>query len=127
MTGSLLKPSSTISAIALLIAFGSPYHRRPNGSASGKSDQRRVDTRFKLPKYCPCTEPSVENCGSPTLRFGELLDFSLSFCPRHSAAWPAAFQVTIKNNAESPLFELLRDVFRKRFQGSIVCHSDDNG
>jgi hypothetical protein len=26
-------------------------------------------------KYCRRTEPSVENCGSPTLRFGEVLDF----------------------------------------------------
>ena len=56
-------------------------------------------------KYCSRSEPSLENCGSPTLRFGELLDFSLSFCPRHSAAWPAAFQITIKNNAESSFFK----------------------
>jgi hypothetical protein len=55
------------------------------------------------------------------------LDFSLSFCPRHSAAWPAAFQITIKNNAESSLFELLPDVFSKRFQSSITCHLNDNG
>ena len=25
------------------------------------------------------TEPNVENCGSPTVRFGEVLDFFLSF------------------------------------------------
>jgi hypothetical protein len=55
------------------------------------------------------------------------LDFSLSFCPRHCAAWPAAVQITIKNNAESSLFELLRDVFSKRFQSSIVCRLNDNG
>jgi hypothetical protein len=70
-------------------------------------------------KYCSRNEPSVENCGSPTLRFGEVLDFSLSFCLRHSTAWPAAFQITIKNNAESSLFELLRDVFSKNFQTSM--------
>jgi hypothetical protein len=29
------------------------------------------------------------------------LDFSLSFCLRHPAAWPAAFQVMSKKNAES--------------------------
>jgi hypothetical protein len=72
-------------------------------------------------KYGPRTEPSVENCGITTLRFGEFLDFSLSFSPRHSAAWPAAFQITIKNNAESSLFELLRDVFSKRFQAALCA------
>ena len=70
-------------------------------------------------KYCSGSEPSLENCGSPTLRFGEVLDFSLSFCLRHPAAWPAAFQITIKNNAECSLFELLRDVFSKKFQSSM--------
>jgi len=87
-------------------------------AAHRKSD-RRVDTRFRLLKYCSRNEPSVENCGSPTLRFGEVLDFSLSFCPRHSTAWPAAFQITTKNNAESSLFDLLRDVFSKNFQTSM--------
>jgi hypothetical protein len=90
-------------------------------------NRSRVDTGFKLSKYCPRTEPTVENCGSPILRFGELLDFSLSFWLRHSAAWPAAFQITIKNNAKFSLFELQRDVFSKRFQGSTVCHLNDNG
>jgi hypothetical protein len=47
------------------------------------------------------------------------LDFSLSFCPRHPPAWPAAFQVIFKNDAESSLFELLRDVFSKKFQSSM--------
>jgi hypothetical protein len=47
------------------------------------------------------------------------LDFSLSFCPRHPAAWPAAFQITFKNKAGSSLFELLRDVFSKKFQSSM--------
>ena len=82
-------------------------------------NRRRVDTRFRLLKYCSRSEPSVENCGSPTLRFSEVLDFSLSFCWRHPAAWPAAFQITFKNNAESSLFELLRDVFGKNFQSSM--------
>jgi hypothetical protein len=82
-------------------------------------NRRRVDTRFRLLKYCSRTEPSVENCGSPTLRFGEVLDFSLSFCLRHPAAWPAALQITFKNNAECSLFELLRDVFSKSFQSSM--------
>ena len=78
----------------------------------------RVDTRFSLFKYCSRSEPSL-NCGSPTLRFGEILDFSLSFCLRHPVAWPAAFKITFKNNAESSLFELLRDVFGKNFQTSM--------
>jgi hypothetical protein len=55
------------------------------------------------------------------------LDFSLSFWLRHSAAWPAAFQITIKNNAKFSLFELQRYVFSERFQGSTVCHLNDNG
>ena len=71
-------------------------------------------------KYCSRSEPSLENCGSPTLRFGEVVDFSLSFCLRHPAAWPAAFQVMFKNNAECSLFELLRDVFSKNFQKSMT-------
>ena len=96
-------------------------------ATQGRLDRRRVHTRFNLSKYCPHTEPGVENCGSPTLRFGELLDFSLSFWPRHSPAWPAAFQITIKNNAKFSFLELQRDVFNKRFQGSTVCHSNDNG
>jgi hypothetical protein len=78
----------------------------------------RVDTRFSLLKYCSRGEPSV-NCGSPTLRFGEVSDFSLSFCLQHSATWPAAFQVMFKDNIESSLFELLRDVFSKNFQSSM--------
>jgi hypothetical protein len=32
-------------------------------------------TRFQPSKYCPRTEPTLENCGTPTLRFGEALDF----------------------------------------------------
>ena len=40
-------------------------------------------------KYCPHTEPTLENCGSPTLRFGEALDFPLPFCPGDLFAWPA--------------------------------------
>jgi hypothetical protein len=84
-------------------------------------------TRFQSVKYRPCTESSITNCGSPTLRFSKALDFFLSFCPRHSAAWPAAFQITIKNHAEFSLLELLRDAFNKRFQGSTVCHLNDNG
>lgn len=90
-------------------------HRR---AVHRKSDQRRVDTRFRLLKYCSRNLPSLDNFSSPTLRFGEVLDFSLSFCVRHPAAWPAAFQITCKNNAESSLVELLCDVFSKNFQSS---------
>ena len=104
-----------------------PTRRRPRlvhtkadqMAAHRKSDRRRVDTRFSLLKYRSRSEPSLENCDSPTLRFGEVLDFSPSFCLRHPAAWPAAFQITIKNNAESSLFELLRDVLGKNFQSSM--------
>jgi hypothetical protein len=90
-------------------------------------NRSRVNTRFKLSKYCPRTEPGIENCDSPTLRFGEPVYFSVSFAPSNSAAWPAAFQIMFKNNAEFSLLELLRDVFSKRFQGGILCHLNDNG
>ena len=46
---------------------------------------------FRLLKYCSRAGPSVENCGSPTLTFGEVLDFSLSVCLRHPATRPTAF------------------------------------
>jgi hypothetical protein len=91
-------------------------------AAHRKLDQHRVDTRFRLLKYCSRAGSGVKNCGSPTLRFGEVLDFSLSFCPRHPATWPAAFQVMFKNKAEYSFFELLCDVLSKNFQSSTVCH-----
>jgi hypothetical protein len=86
---------------------------------SANCNRRRVYTRFRLLKYCSSTPPSVENCDSPTLRLGEVLDFSISFWPRHLAAWPVAFQVMFKNKAGSSLFELLCDVFSKNFQSSM--------
>jgi hypothetical protein len=55
------------------------------------------------------------------------LDFSLSFRPRHSVAWPAALQIMFKNNEEFSIFELLRDVFSKRFHGSTLRRLNDNG
>jgi hypothetical protein len=78
-------------------------------------------TRFQPSKYCPRTEPILENCGTPTLRFGEALDFCLPVRPRRLVSWPAAFQITIKNNAESSSFDLLRNVFSERFQSNIPC------
>jgi hypothetical protein len=78
-------------------------------------------------KYCPCTEVTIENCGSPALRFGELSDFPISCRPRDSTIWPATFQIILKNNAESSLFELLRDVFSKGFHVTILRRLDDNG
>jgi len=78
-------------------------------------------------EYCPRTEATVEKCGSPALRVGELSDFSISFGPRDSAVWPATFQVILKNNAESSLFELLRDVFSQSFHATILRRLDDNG
>jgi hypothetical protein len=40
--------------------FSSLYHKRPNGSPQSLN-RSRVDTNFKLLKYCPRAEPSVEN------------------------------------------------------------------
>jgi hypothetical protein len=42
-------------------------------------EYRRHDDLLRRPllKYCPRTEPTVENCGSPTLSFGELLSAKL--------------------------------------------------
>jgi hypothetical protein len=78
-------------------------------------------------KYCPGTEADVENCGCPALRFCELSDFPISFRPRDPTVWPATFQIILKNNAESSLFELLRDVFSKSFHVTILRCLDDNG
>jgi hypothetical protein len=90
--------------------FGSKFDSsRSRGRALGISS-----TRFQPSKYCRRREPTLENCGSPTLRFGEALNFSLSFCPRHLLTRPATLQIILKNNAESSLFELLGDVFSKR-------------
>jgi hypothetical protein len=55
-------------------------------------------------KYCPHTEPTLENCGSPTLRFGEALDFSLPFCLRDLFAWQQrskSFSKTTQNARSS--------------------------
>ena len=102
------------------IFLRSPEPIADNGMAVyRKLDRLRVETRFRLLKYCSRAEPSVENCSSPTLRFGEVLDFSFSFYPRHCVAWPAAFQVIFKNEAESSLFELLCDVFGKNSQSGM--------
>jgi hypothetical protein len=78
-------------------------------------------------KNYPRAERTPENCGSPTLRFGEALDFSLAFRPRDLSVWPAAFQIVLKANAESSLFELLRDVFSKHFHATIWRRLNDNG
>jgi hypothetical protein len=76
-------------------------------------------TRFPFFEYCPCTEHTVENCGTPTLRFSEAVDFAIPFCLRHLVAWPATVQIILKNDAKSSLFELLRDMFSKNFQSSM--------
>jgi hypothetical protein len=55
------------------------------------------------------------------------LDFSISFWPRDSAVWPATFQIILENNAESSLFELLRDVRSKSFHTTILRRLDVNG
>jgi len=75
-------------------------------------------TRFPFFEYCPCTEHTVENCGTPTLRFSEAADFAFPFCLRHLVAWPATLQIILKNDAKSSFLELLRDVFSKNFQSS---------
>jgi len=67
-------------------------------------------------KYCPHTEPTLESCGSPTLRFGEALDFSLPFCPRDLFAWPATLEIILKNDAKRSFFEASCNMFGKRFQ-----------
>jgi hypothetical protein len=47
--------------------------------------------------------------------------------PRHSVACPAAFQIMFKNNEEFSIFELLRDVFSKRFHGGTLRRLNNNG
>jgi len=41
--------------------------------------------------------------------------------------WPAALYLILENDAEFSIFELLRDVFSKRFHGSILRRLNDNG
>jgi hypothetical protein len=76
--------------------------RRADGQRSRNQIDHRAGAGFSLFKYCSHSEPGL-NCGNPTLRFGEVLDFSLSLRLRHPFAGPAAFPITFKNNAESPL------------------------
>ena len=80
----------------------------------------QIGTWLPGPKYCPGAGLSSENDRSP-LRFGESLDFSLSFCGRDLLAWPTALQIGLKNNTESALFELPPDVCSKRFQANILA------
>ena len=85
-------------------------------AANRKLDRHRDDTRFMpFEIIALVANPASRIAAVQPLRFGEVFDFSLSFCLRHPAAWPAAFQITIKNNAEFSLFELLRDVLSKNF------------
>jgi hypothetical protein len=56
--------------------------RHHPGEGSKKLSNRALLTRgsaFPFSKYCPHAESTLENCGSPTLRFGKALDFCLSF------------------------------------------------
>jgi hypothetical protein len=73
-------------------------------------------TRFPFFEYCPCTEHTVENCGTPTLRFSEAVDFASPFCLRHLVAWPATLQIILKNDAKSSFFKLCCNMFGQRFQ-----------
>jgi hypothetical protein len=78
-----------------------------------KSGSRRASvcvsnpSRFELSaKYCAGTKPTVEDRGSPTLRFGKALNFSLLFCVRHLVAQPATLHIILKNDAKSSFFKL---------------------
>jgi hypothetical protein len=67
-------------------------------------------------KYRPCTESTLNNCGTPALRFGKVLDSSLPYFRRHPFAWPASLQIILKNDAKWSFSEPRRDMFCQRFQ-----------
>src|SRR5882724_6435830 len=72
--------------------------------------------RFQSVKYRPCTESTLNNCGTPTLRFGKALDSSLPYFRCHPFAWPASLQIILKNDAKCSFSEPRRDMFCQRFQ-----------
>ena len=76
-------------------------------------------------KYRPCTESTINNCGTPTLRFGKVLDSSLPYFRRHPFAWPASLQIILKNDAKWSFPEPRRDMFCQRFQNDerIFVHA----
>jgi hypothetical protein len=72
--------------------------------------------RFQSLKYCPCTEPTLENCGTPALRFSEAVGFAIPFCPWHLVAWPATLQIILKNDAKWSFFEPRCNMFTQRLK-----------
>jgi len=86
---------------------------------SARRDERAFVTnsvRFQSLKYCPCPEQtSVDDRGTPTVSFGETMDFSQPCCRLQVAAWPATVQIILKNDAKSSFFELRRNMFSQRF------------
>jgi hypothetical protein len=82
-----------------------------------RNQQHQVPALEILPSYR--THPRELWHSNPEIR--RSLGFCLPVRPRHLVYWPAAFQIMIKNNAESSSFDLLRNVFSERFQSNIPC------
>jgi len=73
--------------------------------------------RLQSLKYRPCPEhTSVDDHDTPTVSFGETMDFSAPRCRLHAVAWPATVQIILKNDAECSFFELRRNMFSQSFQ-----------
>ena len=60
---------------------------------------------------CPRAKPTIEDRGSPTLRFGKALNFPFPFCVRHLVAWPATLHIILKNDAKSSFFKPCCNLF----------------
>jgi hypothetical protein len=72
--------------------------------------------RFQsLEKYYPRTKPTLDDLGSPTLRFGKALNFFRPFCGRNLVAWPATLHIILKNEAKCSFFKPFCNMFGKCF------------
>jgi len=68
-----------------------------------------------LEKYYPRTKPTLDDRGSPTLRFGKALNFFRPFCGRNLVAWPATLHIILKNEAKCSFFKPFCNMFGKCF------------
>jgi hypothetical protein len=89
--------------------------RRADGQRSRNQIDHRAGAGFSLFKYCSHSEPGL-NCGNPTLRFGEVLDFSLSLRLRHPLLDQQRSRSPSKTTQNPRSLSLLRDLFSKNFQ-----------
>src|SRR6476646_6175083 len=100
----------------LTVARGKVFRR--DSCACGVKHARTFltnSTRSQSVKYRSCTESTINNCSTPTLGFGKVLDSSLPYFWRHPFAWPASLQIILKNDAKWSISEPRRDILSQRF------------